>query len=365
MKYSFRGVWGPLNAAFLLFLILLSFLKGGDETKPTIPNEPVNSVPEVLEVPTFWGDTMLFSLLPNNLAWAEREVPLDSIHVSRRFSGVWRRFVRSRAELQGWLHRFTEDEYFYKFYYIAQELKVRSLPMDFVYLWIHESGLQDTVRSWAEAVGICQFIKSTAIERGLDVGSFYDERLSPEPALRKCMDFIGEMLAKYNDPTLAAAAYNMGPDGLDRAIEEQGTSNYFELQLSEQTMSFVPWIVVKKEVMANPGRYGLSFLGFNERAFNLHYVEDTLNLAKNVRVLEIARDSLQISVPAFLDANKHFRKKKVDPNGRIRYVPLDNTRDLIYKGKRIVRIPVNLPPPQIDSQILDSLRLRFLLPSIR
>ena len=55
--------------------------------------------------------------------------------------------------------------------------------------------------------------------------------------------------------TLAAAAYNMGNNGLGRQIEKQKVKNYYNLLLSDETSRYLARIIAVKEIFLHPEVY--------------------------------------------------------------------------------------------------------------
>ena len=82
----------------------------------------------------------------------------------------------------------------------------QSLPSEFLtrLLW-QESSFRPTVTSPAGAQGIAQFMPGTARERGLD------DPFDPERAIPASGAFLAELVQRFGNRGLAAAAYNGGP----------------------------------------------------------------------------------------------------------------------------------------------------------
>jgi hypothetical protein len=89
-----------------------------------------------------------------------------------------------------------------------------------------ESGFRSNVVSRAGARGIAQFMPQTAAERGLS------DPFEPNKALSASAKFLSELVARFGNLGLAAAAYNAGPQRVHNWIEGRG-------QLPAETRKYV------------------------------------------------------------------------------------------------------------------------------
>jgi hypothetical protein len=86
----------------------------------------------------------------------------------------------------------------------------------------------ETAKSSAGALGVMQLMPKTAKGLGVDP-------LNPEENIRGGVTYLKQMYDKYNDPTLALAAYNAGPGRLDKALKSgQGIAG-----LPRETQNYV------------------------------------------------------------------------------------------------------------------------------
>ncbi|TDO04788.1 lytic transglycosylase domain-containing protein [Sunxiuqinia elliptica] len=135
-------------------------------------------------------------------------------------------------------------------------LEADSIPEDFKYLALAESGFNPKAVSPAGAVGFWQFMKGTARDYGLEVSGEVDERYHIEKSTHAACAYLHESYKKYGSWTLVAATYNAGRSFVGRQLERQQETEYYDLLLGEETGRYVFRILALKLVMENPQKYG-------------------------------------------------------------------------------------------------------------
>ncbi len=141
------------------------------------------------------------------------------------------------------------------FLVIEPILKRNGIPDDFKYLAIAESNLENVV-SPAGATGFWQFIKSAAVEYGLEVNDQVDERYHVEKSTEAACKYLKNAYEKFGSWTMAAAAYNAGMNGIEKWSGLQKAKNYYNLVLGIETARYTLRIAAIKLIMENPEKYG-------------------------------------------------------------------------------------------------------------
>lgn len=134
-------------------------------------------------------------------------------------------------------------------------LEEYGIPDDMKYLCLAESGLMHVV-SPAGAAGFWQFLRNTAIEHGLEVNNFVDERYHHQMSLQAAAVYLHKAYERFGTWSLAAAAYNMGNAGLANQISTQKVNSYWDLHLNPETARYVYRIIALKIILSNPEKYG-------------------------------------------------------------------------------------------------------------
>ncbi len=188
---------------------------------------------------------------PQDLEFAGESVPLDDFYIREAWEKEF--LVALSRDYQNILYLKRAPKFFPT---IESELAARGLPDDLKYLAVAESALKETSTSSAGAAGVWQFIPATGERFGLTVNDEVDERRHFKKATNSALDYLDYLNRKFDNWTLAAAAYNMGENGLARRIEDQGVNEYYELYLHSETSAYLFRILAIKTIMENPAEYG-------------------------------------------------------------------------------------------------------------
>jgi membrane-bound lytic murein transglycosylase D len=120
-------------------------------------------------------------------------------------------------------------------------LRQAELPVELKYLAFVESGLQLNAGPSSGAIGPWALMPKAAKQYGLKIYGKNDERLNYYKSTKAAAGLLTDLYAKYGDWLLVIAAYNCGPGGIQKAIKNSGSRNYWILQnfLPEETRKHV------------------------------------------------------------------------------------------------------------------------------
>ncbi|MCJ7497776.1 MAG: LysM peptidoglycan-binding domain-containing protein, partial [candidate division Zixibacteria bacterium] len=183
---------------------------------------------------------------------------------------------------------------------IKEILKEKNLPSDLAYLPLIESGFNSKARSWANAVGMWQFIPSTGRLYGLKSNWWYDEKRYFVKSTYAACDYLSKLYKEFGAWNLALAAYNCGEGGLNRAIKKYKTNNFWELNLRKQTYDYVPLYIAATIIAKNPEKYGLEVEYEKPIEFDTVIVDKPIDLKTIAEVLSVSVEEIRELNPELL-----------------------------------------------------------------
>ena len=201
---------------------------------------------------------------------------------------------------------------------IREKLRAGALPEDMYFLALVESGFNPHAYSAAAAVGMWQFMTSTAKGMGLRVDWWVDERRDPVRSTQAAVAFLRGLREQFGSMYLAAAAYNGGPGriarGLTRYADDltgaSGDDAFFALAekkyLRNETRDYVPQLVASALVAKAPARYGLAFDSIPPFAY------DSVRLGPRTSLAAVAT-AAGASVAVIQELNPHILRGMTAP----------------------------------------------------
>lgn len=250
------------------------------------------------------------------LEFCGERAPLETPEIQERLEKEVMLYIWDRPQVILWMKRSTRY-----FPHIEKMLKDAEMPDDLKYVAIVESALLPYISSNKKAVGFWQFIASTGRKYGLVINGRMDQRRSLFASTQAAIRYFKELHATFGSWTLAAAAFNMGEDGLMAEIMEQGTNEYYSLYLPVETQRFVLRILAAKLILSDPASFGFQ-LAEEDYYLPLTFDKVQVDCSENTPIRIVAQA-----------ANTHFKViKDLNPEIRGHYLAAGSHNLLIPKG---------------------------------
>ena len=266
------------------------------------------------------------------------DIDVSSFATNRRVLEYLEFFqVDSRDRFEIWLARLGRYEGM-----IRERLRAKRLPEDLLYLCLIESGFSNTAVSRAKAVGMWQFMATTARLYGLTVDPWVDERRDPFRATEAAVNYLADLRERLGSVYLAAAAYNTGVGRIERGIDRLpgepdsvDDRTFFQLSdrryLRRETRDYVPKLIAASLIAKQPQRYGFEPEPLPPLVFDEITVPDATGLDVIARLADT-------TVAALLDLNPQF-VRGVTPPGRSVVVRVPRGRGTLV-AERYDSLPV-------------------------
>lgn len=212
-----------------------------------------------------------------------------------------------------------------------EALEAYNLPLELKYLPVIESALNPTAVSRVGATGLWQFMIGTGKRYGLEVNSLIDERRDPVKSSYAAAHYLSDLYKIFDDWSLVIAAYNCGPDKVNKAIHRaKGSADYWNIYpyLPKETRGYVPAFIAANYIMNYYCDHNICPM-----VTELPIKTDTVVVNKDLHLEQIAQ-VLNIDIQHLRSLNPQYR------------------RDIVYGLNKpmTVRLPSTLVGPFIDQE---------------
>jgi len=212
-----------------------------------VVNPSITSGSESEKLITFETDVPI----PKTLSLCGEPMPLDNPWVWEMLDRELTITIWNESQIFMWIKR--SGRYFP---FIEEKLRQEGLPEDLKYLAVAESALIPNIKSSRGAMGIWQFMMPKAKEIGLRCDERVDERRDLEQSTHAALAYLRNLKENFGTWALAMAAYNCGEDRLKKEMREQQQTDYYTLNLPEETERYIFRIAAVKLIIQNPESYG-------------------------------------------------------------------------------------------------------------
>ena len=212
-----------------------------------------------------------------------------------------------------------------------EALEAYNLPLELKYLPVIESALNPIAVSRVGATGLWQFMIGTGKRYGLEVNSLIDERRDPVKSSYAAAHYLSDLYKIFDDWSLVIAAYNCGPDKVNKAIHRaKGSADYWNIYpyLPKETRGYVPAFIAANYIMNYYCDHNICPM-----VTELPLKTDTVVVNKDLHLEQIAQ-VLNINIQHLRSLNPQYRRDTV--NG--------------LNKPMTVRLPSTLVGPFIDQE---------------
>ena len=190
-----------------------------------------------------------------------------------------------------------------------EHLSNEQLPTELKYLPVVESNLNPTATSKVGATGLWQLMFYTAIENGLVMNSYVDERMDPVKSTKAAVRYLKKLFDIHKDWDLAVASYNAGPRTISKAISRSGGyQNYWNIRpfLPKETANYIPSFFATMYVLEYAKEHGINI----DNNSNYFFRTDSVFISQKVSMHQIST-ALNVTEQKLMDLNPSYLHKIV------------------------------------------------------
>jgi membrane-bound lytic murein transglycosylase D len=148
-------------------------------------------------------------------------------------------------------------------FHVTEQLENANLPLELALLPIVESNYDPLAYSPSHAVGLWQFIPSTATSLGLERSRWYEGRRDVIQSTAAAVTYLAYLNKQFNGNWLhALAAYNSGEGAVRKAIRKNRrlgrSTDFWSLKLPRETKNYVPQLMALAYIVKEAEKYQIT-----------------------------------------------------------------------------------------------------------
>lgn len=205
-----------------------------------------------------------------------------------------------------------------------EKLSNEKLPVELKYLPVVESNLNPTATSKVGATGLWQLMFYTAVENGLVMNSYVDERMDPVKSTTAAVRYLKKLYDIHKEWNLAVASYNAGPRTISKAIQRSGGyQNYWNIRpfLPRETANYIPSFFATIYVLEYAKEHGINI----DNNSNYFFKTDSVLIKQKVSMHQVS-NALNISEDKLTDLNPSYVHKIIPVvEGQENYIYIPDT----------------------------------------
>ena len=193
--------------------------------------------------------------IKNRLERLNTKTPIE-LYFTPSVEKTIKRYLNTRLEF----YKKNIDRINYYLPLFEEQLQNQKIPVEIKYLPIIESRLDPSAVSKVGATGLWQFMFYTALENGLTMNSYVDERMDPFKSTQAAAAYLNKLYRIHNDWNLVLASYNAGPRTISRAKKKSGGYiNYWNMRpfLPSETANYIPSFIATMYIFEYASEHGI------------------------------------------------------------------------------------------------------------
>ena len=210
-------------------------------------------------------------------------------------------------------------------FHVTEQLENANLPLELALLPIVESNYDPLAYSPSHAVGLWQFIASTATSLGLERSRWYEGRRDVVQSTAAAATYLAYLNKQFSGNWMhALAAYNSGEGAVRKAIRKNRrlgkTTDFWSLRLPRETKNYVPQLMALASIVKDAEKHQIKLPEIdNSSFFDIVELPGQIELAKIIEVTDV--DEV-----IFTQLNSAYRRSVTPPKtGYSVLLPVDKS----------------------------------------